>query len=284
MRRGNREKREGEKRSLPIVVCAYTIGYLGYYLSNILFLVLSLPFVLLFAPFPTVRRRVFLRVIHWYAYFLTRVYLPLLGVCHIDEISGLDECRLDVPLVYVSNHRGRLDALLLIGLLGNTIVVIKSKHAKFPMLAHLVQYCGFVSIDRGSAASIASAQEKCRATAASGTNLLLFPEGTRTTGVRLQRFGGMAFKIAVDGALPVVPVVLYSRNAFMAGDISSYYPRARIGYRIRFLAPVYPGENDTPADLSDRVYRAMTAELKTLDISEDAIRQAPTKDGNADRN
>ncbi|MBC8453746.1 1-acyl-sn-glycerol-3-phosphate acyltransferase [PVC group bacterium] len=251
-----------DKRSLPVVIFAYTTGYIGYYLTNILFMLLSLPFVPLLAPFPRLRHRIFLRVIHWYAYVLTQIFLPLLGVCHVDEVSGLDRGKKLTPRLYVSNHRGRLDALLLIGILKNTVVLIKSKHAKFPMLAHLVQHCGFVSVDKSSAISISEALKKCCTVLKSGTNLLFFPEGTRSTGTRLQTFGSMAFKVAIEQDTPIVPVIIYSQNPFMAKKLSSFYPRKRIGYHIHFLDPVSPEENDSPADLSDRVRRLMTAELK----------------------
>ena len=256
---------ERKERPWPIAICADMAGYIGYYLSNILFLLLSLPLALALAPFPAFKRRLLQRVIHRYAHFLTRVYLPSLGICRVVAVTGLEHCPPDAPFVCVANHRGRLDALLLIGLLANTTVLIKARHARFPMLAYLVRQCGFVSVDPASTASIASALQKCGALLAAGGNVLVFPEGTRTTGGRLRRFGSMAFKVALERGAPLVPAVVHPQRAFMGRKLITFFPRRPVDYRIIFLPPEFPREGDTPADLGDRVYRRMAAELRVLD-------------------
>ncbi len=251
-------------RPFWVVILAYTIGYLGYYLTTILFLVLSLPLVILLAPFAELKQRLFLLAAHGYARFLTQGFLKVLDVCHIDEIEGMAHCPTDQPFVCVSNHRGRLDALLLIGFLKRTSVLIKAKHARFPMLAHLVRHSGFISVDQSSPASMALALQKCGKILDSGTNLLVFPEGSRAAGRRLLPFGSIAFKVACDRRVPIVPVIIYAKNVFMAKRLDTFYPRRRIGYRIHFLPPVIPNPHETPAVLSDRVYRGMIGELKLL--------------------
>ena len=90
---------ENTERPLPVVIFTYTVGYAGYYLFNGLFILLSFPLVLLLAPFPGVRYRVFLRVTHWFTHVLTRIYLPGLGVCHVDEISGTENCPTGTPVI-----------------------------------------------------------------------------------------------------------------------------------------------------------------------------------------
>jgi len=251
-------------RPLAVVIIAYTIGYLGYYLTNILFLVASLPLAILLIPFAGAKQRLFLLAAHGYARFLTQGFLKALDVCHLDEIEGMTNCPTNEPFVCASNHRGRLDALLLIGLLKRTSVLIKAKHARFPMLAYLVRHSGFISVDQSSPASITLALQKCGEILEAGTNLLVFPEGSRASGRRLLPFRGIAFKVACDRQVPVVPVVIYAENAFMAKSLDTFYPRRRIGYRIHFLPPITPNPHETPAALSDRVYRSMTAKLKSL--------------------
>jgi 1-acyl-sn-glycerol-3-phosphate acyltransferase len=256
---------ESKQRSLLVAIPIDLVAYSGYYLANILFLLLSFPVALLLLPFSDLKQRLFLRVAHRYAHFLTQVYLPGFGVCRVDEVSGLEHARADAPFICVANHRGRLDALLLMGVLRRTAVLIKAKHARFPMLAHLVRHCGFVSVDQGSAASVALALGKCRALLQSGIHLLVFPEGARTTGTGLRRFGNMAFRVAIDCGMPVVPAVVHTPRAFMAREWATFFPRKTVRYRLSFLPRVYPRENDTPSDFSDRVYRLMARELESLD-------------------
>jgi len=257
----------GLERTRPLLVAIPidVVAYAGYYLANILFLLLSFPFALLLAPVPGFKKRIFLRVAHTYACFLTRVYLPALGVCRVVAVSGLENCPRNTSFICVSNHRGRLDALLLTGVLANTAVVIKAKHAKFPMLSHLVRHCGFVSVDQASAASITAALRKCGSLLASGTNLLVFPEGARTTGARLRRFGSMAFKVAIDQGTPILPALVHPESPFMGRRLVTFFPRKPVRYRIEFLPVVYPETADSAAELCDRVHRCMASALKVLD-------------------
>lgn len=252
-----------DRSAIRVAVC-YTAAYVWYYTTNILFLMLSPPLFIAMLPFSDARRRLIRWMIHVYGHFLTQRLLPSLDVVHIDEVTGLTPDTMPSPCIYISNHRGRLDALLLLGLFRNTGVLIKTKHARFPVLAYLVRSCGFVSVDRSSSASIAAAIDKCATVMEEGTNLILFPEGTRTAGARLHRFGALAFKIAVDRQIPVVPVVTYSRNGYMCKSLASFYPRRRIGYRIHVLPPLFPVEGQSFEELSDRAYKAMSNEVKAM--------------------
>jgi 1-acyl-sn-glycerol-3-phosphate acyltransferase len=269
---GNGMETSGQKqRSLLVAMCIDMAGYAGYYFANVLFLLLSLPLAVMLGPFPAFKSRLFLWVARGYARFLTLVYLPRLGICRVAGVSGLENCPAGSPFICVSNHRGRLDALLLTAQLRNTAVLIKARHARFPMLAYLVQHCGFVSVDQSSAASIAAALEKCRRLLASGSNLLVFPEGTRTEGARLRRFGSIAFKVAIDAGVPVVPVVIHSQSAFMAKTLASFFPRKPVDLRIAFLPSESVREGDTAGDLCDRAYRRMSDELRVLDKGRDGV-------------
>ncbi len=264
-RLGESPDHESRERSVLLVAIAYTTGYIIYYLSNTLFLVASLPFLILLAPFSKLKRKLFLQMGHLYTRALTRVIAPQLGVWDIVEVSGMDRLKGKGPFIFVSNHRGRLDALLVVGLIKKTSVVIKAKHARFPLLAFLVRHAGFVSVDQRSPESIASALQKCGELLSGGTNLLVFPEGSRSTGSRLHRFGNLAFRVAVDHGITVVPLVVHSRTPFMCKRLNTFYPRKPVHYRIRLLEPLHPSEQETTAGLSDKVYRAMASELKTLE-------------------
>ena len=242
----------------------YVVGYAGYYLFNCVFLFLSLPIVLCLSPFPTLRHAVTLGLTNGFAKWLTHVYLPLLGVIEIVNVSGIANCPQDQSFICVSNHLGRLDALLLTGFLKRTCVVIKAKHTRFPMLACLVRFCGYISVDPHSATNIGEALQKCSSQLSQGFNVLVFPEGTRATSTRMRRFGKFAFEAAVTQGAPIVPVVIYSRTGFMAKSLASFFPRDRVQYHVAFLPAIHPGPDDTPSAISDMAYREMSRKLASL--------------------
>lgn len=253
------------ERSFAATFVLGMAGYGGYLLYNVLFLLLAVPFLLVLSPFPRLRHRFFAVSVPAALAFLTRAYLPALGIYRIAEISGRDRALACGPAVYVGNHRGLLDGPMVLGLLRRTGWVLKTSYGRWPILASLVRYFDLVEVDRDSPRLLSAAQEKCRNLIRSGRNLLVFPEGTRARSGRLQRFHPLAFRVAADCRVPVVPVIVHSTGPFMARVAGSLFPRQRMVYRIRFLDPEPVGSEDTADDLSDRIRRRMARELKDLD-------------------
>jgi 1-acyl-sn-glycerol-3-phosphate acyltransferase len=223
------------------------IGYAGYGMGGIVFLIVVTPLALLLRPFQRQLSDAVCFVMHHSIRFLTRIYLPLLQVYRIAELSGFDGAR-PAPAIYVANHRGRLDGLLLLGTVKRAGAIIKSRYAEMPFYGSMVRNCNFVSVDPTSLASLAAAIERSRAILARGISLIVFPEGTRSNGNRMLPFKDFAFKLAIESGVEIVPVIIHSDLAFMAKVTGSYFPRYRFDYCIRFLPPVLP----RPAERRDR--------------------------------
>ncbi|MGA0609003.1 lysophospholipid acyltransferase family protein [Caldimonas sp. KR1-144] len=109
-------------------------------------------------------------------------------------------------LLVLANHPSLIDVVLLIALLRDHDCVVKEALRRNPFTRGPVEAAGFITNDGGPAlvdAAIASVR--------SGSNLIIFPEGTRTAidgeGPRWQRG---AANIAVRGGLPVTPVLIRS--------------------------------------------------------------------------
>ncbi len=249
----------------PLKVALACVGYASYLLSKAFFVAVIFPVFLLLLPFPRTQQRFLQVVTHRYLAFFSRWWLPFIGAYRLVEISGLAETVAARPVVLVANHRSLMDALLLLGLLPRTGVVIKSRDTRKLMNGLLARFFDLVSIDRYSLESVAATLEKCRRLVGEGKNVLVFPEGTRARSGRLQHFNRLAFDLALAERLPVVPVILHSTQPFMAKLPGSIFPRHRNDYRIRFLAPEPPGGRNNAAALCDRVHQRMARELKTLD-------------------
>ncbi|MCC7377617.1 MAG: 1-acyl-sn-glycerol-3-phosphate acyltransferase [Verrucomicrobiales bacterium] len=249
----------------PWVVLKFCAGYASYFLSTVVFVVIGIPVLLLLAPFPRRRHQVLRLVTHRFLGLFTRGWLPLLGIYRIEEIQGLERAVAVGPSVWVANHRGFMDGLLLLGLAPGTGVVIKARDTKQPMYAMLARHFDLVSVDRNSVQSVAASVEKSRRLLAEGRRLLVFPEGTRARSGRLQRFNRLAFDLAVEAAVPVVPILIHSTEPFMAKLPGSFFPVRPNRYRIQFLEPMPVKADENPGVLSDRVFREMTTRLRALD-------------------
>jgi 1-acyl-sn-glycerol-3-phosphate acyltransferase len=249
----------------PLKVALGCLGYASYFLSKVVFVVLVFPLFVVLLPFPRTQPMFVQFVTLRYLAFFSRVWLPLLGAYRVAEISGLENALAARPVVFVANHRSLMDAVLLIGLLPRTGVLIKSRDTRKIMNGLLARYFDLVSIDRHSLASIAATLDKSRRLLDSGKNLLIFPEGTRARSGRLQHFHRVAFDLALAAKVPVVPVILHTPLPFMAKLPGSIFPRGRNDYRIRFLDPELPRPGDDAKSLCDRIHGRMARELKQLD-------------------
>jgi 1-acyl-sn-glycerol-3-phosphate acyltransferase len=248
-----------------VKVILTSIGYITYFLAIVGFLVIGLPFSFLFVLNPGLMRGVMYAVLKGYTYFLTRLWLPALGIYRVSSVSDYDSPALRGSII-VANHRGRLDALLLLSMLPPTAVVIKQKYARIPMYSSFVKHLDFVNIDPDSLSSLGAAIEKSRRVLTQGKCLLVFPEGTRAKTGRLLPFKPFPFRIALETGAPIAPVLIHSGLPFMARCKGSIFPRRMFDYKVRFLSPCRPDAvRETASGFADRVRRIMGNELAVLD-------------------
>ena len=111
----------------PIIYLTTFLGYLAYFAGHLFFALMIIPIFLALLPFKRSRQSFIVFAFNTYVYFLTRVYLPFLRVYRFKEISGFDTIDRSIPVVYVANHRSRIDGPILLSLLKNTGVVMKIK-------------------------------------------------------------------------------------------------------------------------------------------------------------
>ena len=254
----------GRSPFYPFVVVRFLIGYLTYFGTTSLFGILAAPFFLVLTLLPGVKYRVVYGLLRGYMAFLSRVWLPALGIYQIAELPCPSAMPAG-PAICVANHRGFMDGPLLLGLLPPTGIIVKSRYVRWLVPGMLAPHFDCICLDPNSPASVQAAVARCRAVIAASRNLLVFPEGTRARSGRLGRFKSVAFRVAAETRTPVVPVLVHSTQAFMAKVSGSLFPRARNVYRIRLLDPEPVLPDDSADALADRVYRRMARELKELD-------------------
>jgi fatty-acyl-CoA synthase len=130
--------------------------------------------------------------------------LLLAGGCR-PRVEGLDPAELPAPAVMVANHASFLDVLLLLAVLPPTVRFgAKARLTRYPILGTILRRADYVLVQRGQR----EAADALGATIDRGESLFVFPEGTfvRAAGVMPFRLG--AFQIAVEKAVPLVPIAL----------------------------------------------------------------------------
>jgi 1-acyl-sn-glycerol-3-phosphate acyltransferase len=113
------------------------------------------------------------------------------------------------PCIYVANHRSMIDIWVMFAMIPlETRFVAKAELFRIPVFGWALSSSGMVAIDRSNRReaikSLRVAAEQIRA----GRSVVLYPEGTRSPDGRLQPFKKGAFHLALQAAVPMVPVVI----------------------------------------------------------------------------
>ena len=116
-------------------------------------------------------------------------YLRTFGLLELDAV-GLSQLREAKGLIVVANHPGLLDAVLLVSQVPQAVCLMKGSLARNIVLSGTARLAGYIhnKSDLGLV-------KKCEERLKEGSNLLVFPEGTRTVGGELLPFK-MGFALA----------------------------------------------------------------------------------------
>lgn len=232
--------------------------------GHTLYLIGTMSFSLVVLPIVMVCKRIGnnkfpATILHYSLAFFIGKVLTALRVIEIRDVKGLEGVSSLKQAVFVCNHRGKLDGPLIMSYVNYLKPTMKSKYARLFIYRIFVKWFDFCEIDVRSADGLIRTEKKC-SEILRNHNILFFPEGTRKPGDRLMDFKKMAFSVAVNNNVPVVPVLLYNDAPFMTREFSSFFPLERVRFKIHFLKPVYP-EGKTANELTNEVYRIMSEEL-----------------------
>jgi 1-acyl-sn-glycerol-3-phosphate acyltransferase len=169
----------------------------------------------------------------------------------VERPAGLDPAS---SYVFLANHQSLFDIpALLLAVRGRFRMVAKQSLFRIPVFGWALTAAGFVSVDRGDRTaarqSFAAAEQGLR----SGGSVLLFPEGTRSTGDTLLPFKRGGFLLALRTGLPIVPVGIRGTHAVQARGRRSIQPGM---VQVRFGEPI------PAADFGIRRKRELIAEVR----------------------
>lgn len=169
----------------------------------------------------------------------------------------------DGPMLVVSNHISWSD----IPVLGSQTYLkflAKQEVREWPMVGWLAATTGTIFIKRGGGMARQIA-EKLAAEMKSGSNVLVFPEGTSTNGESVKKFYPRLFGASIDAELPVQPVSIEYLNdngghiiaPFIDDDefhthLLNFLRVKSVVVKVCFLSPLYPQgySKEQLADLS----------------------------------
>lgn len=195
----------------------------------------------------------------WVVHRMSRLMLPLalLGAGVKVRGSGVERARAlegGRGYILIANHASNLDPLALMKVLGRVDLafVAKAETLRRPLLGPILRAIGWFAVERESPIAFKRFQEEVEARRKQGwvPNLVVFPEGTRSTDGRLQPFRMGTFLLAARARLPILPVVIRGAAPLHPKNGFACYPGT---VRVDVLPPLEPPAKVTAANVLDAV-------------------------------
>ena len=195
---------------------------LEYIVNAVIWLYFILMLLVLFILFP-----LFLLISLFYKYpeqhFQLIMHLALKSFITVAEVvnPGVDICKENKKeiasirsSILISNHVSYLDGLLVFSLNPRVVVVVNSTFFKAPVLGWMLYKSGAIPDFRdGGVTNLAIRRiQNIPKILESGSNVLVFPEGTRSKTGRLGKFKAGAFKFAVKYKVPLELISIKNAN------------------------------------------------------------------------
>ncbi len=149
--------------------------------------------------------------IHSIGRLWSRMFLYVAGINV--RIEGLDRIS-SPPYVFMCNHQSALDIHALLAKLPVSFKwIAKRQLFAIPMFGWAIRKAGYISIDRENPREALKAIEEASQRIREGTNIIIFPEGTRSADGKLLPFKKGGFTLALRAMVPVVPIGIYGSSA-----------------------------------------------------------------------
>lgn len=229
--RGNLWWRLYSRLVMLIMLSSLTVLCLGW-----------LPFAIAF--YPLLPRSQGKRLGRWMIAAGFRAYLHILTVscaCRFD-LSELDSLRDQGPLILAANHPSLLDAVFIVSRLPNAVCVMKASlmnNILFGAAARLARYIP----NNAPLEMILNAREELQ----QGAQLLVFPEGTRTSNFPMDPCLPTIGLIAGRSGVPVQTLLIEFSSPYLSKAWPLFRPpQLPLTYRVR-LGRVFPPPRDTKA-------------------------------------
>jgi 1-acyl-sn-glycerol-3-phosphate acyltransferase len=151
-----------------------------------------------------------------WSFGVSRIWGRLLLTASWVRVEARYDAALDpgASYVFLANHQSMFDIpALFVTVPGQIRMFAKRSLFRVPIFGWAMAAGGFIPVDRGDRSTARESFAAAVARLRGGTSILLFPEGTRSTGDTLLPFERGGFLLAMKSGLPIVPVGIRGARA-----------------------------------------------------------------------
>jgi 1-acyl-sn-glycerol-3-phosphate acyltransferase len=132
------------------------------------------------------------------------------------QTIGLDKLDPNRTYIFMSNHISNIDPPILVPLIPRrTSVMVKKELFSYPLLGRAMRLGSLVPVDRGNREAGIAAVRAAAQVLGDGINMTIFVEGHRSFDGKLLPFKKGPFYLAMERAVPVVPVTISGTHYVM---------------------------------------------------------------------
>lgn len=181
-----------------------------------------------------------------------QVHIKITGRINIDE---------DYACIYVSKHQSMLETFMFYGLVGRCQFIMKLELFDAPIFGPAMRNLGSIAIDRTKPReSLKKVVVEGRKYLNEGTNIIIFPEGTRVNVGEYPDFQRSAMKLATDATAFIIPV---------SHNFGSHFPKKWSDIVKPGIATIDFGKRIDPSEFDSRslttyCHKVITAKTKEL--------------------
>ncbi|MDR1666185.1 MAG: 1-acyl-sn-glycerol-3-phosphate acyltransferase [Bacteroidales bacterium] len=168
-----------------------------------------------------------LKVLHLFSCFWASCYTWLNPLWNV-RITGREHIAGKKAYVMVSNHQSIVDILVIYRIFKHFKWVGKASLFNVPVIGWNMYLNRYVKIERNRISSQRKMLRQCEENICKGNSVMIFPEGTRSSGGQMKTFRDGAFMIAVRQKADIVPMVIDGTALTIQGKFPFTFQRIRL--------------------------------------------------------
>jgi len=236
------------KHKKPIADFFLTLIYWSYFTLG--YIIFFSPFYIGTSLFCENREQIFQRLNHFFYrgfFVLVRKMTPGLSFYIQDQVLSIRSS------VIISNHVSYLDPILLISLFKMQKTIVKSVFFKLPIFGWVIKNSGYLPSESGDAFNdlMIKQIEGMENYLASGGNLFIFPEGTRSRNGQIGRLNKSAFKIARRCHAPINVLFIQNTDRLFRPEKFLFNTCIPNTIKIELIGSIAPDDHRTSPDISN---------------------------------
>lgn len=123
------------------------------------------------------------------------------------KVEGIENIHPEQTYIFAGNHCSQYDIFSFQGFFPHDFRWIAKKELfRIPLFGQAMHRVGYIPIDRSHGRQAMKSLDEAAKRIASGSSVLIFPEGTRSADGKLQEFKTGAVLLAIKAGVPIVPL------------------------------------------------------------------------------